>query len=210
MRVIPVDLIQFDDATWWLRHGSRMMRVDETDWLTAGEAPAAHEGDATLHGRARKDRPSAWAIESRKLERETAGAPPIPVPVESPKGGKTPRTPTPAKVAAKLRREAGLPGKKKRVKPDEAKVARARKLVEHQGYTLKRAAAAVEMNYATLYGRATREGWDVPKRGTASVPEPKLPTEKSPRQAVRCPNCKRKTETSPCRHCFEKVPELTA
>jgi hypothetical protein len=192
MRVIPVDLIRLDDATWWVRAGSRMMQIEESEWLTTAVDVAP--------------------VEVLKAEVPNAASPTVrekaPRKVKAPKAVKAPRAPAPAKVAAKLRREAGLPPKKKRVKPDEAKVARAKKLVEHQSYSIQRAAAAVEVPYGTLWQIAKREAWDVPKRGAATVPE-KVPTEKPPRTAVSCPNCRRRTETSPCRHCFERVPELS-
>jgi hypothetical protein len=116
MRVIPVDLIRLDDATWWVRAGSRMMQIEESEWLTTAVDVAP--------------------VEVLKAEVPNAASPTVrekaPRKVKAPKAVKAPRAPAPAKVAAKLRREAGLPPKKKRVKPDEAKVARAKKLVEHQ------------------------------------------------------------------------------
>jgi hypothetical protein len=178
MRVIPVDLIRLDDATWWVRAGSRMMQIEESEWLTTAVDVAP--------------------VEVLKAEVPNAASPTVrekaPRKVKAPKAVKAPRAPAPAKVAAKLRREAGLPPKKK--------------LVEHQSYSIQRAAAAVEVPYGTLWQIAKREAWDVPKRGAATVPE-KVPTEKPPRTAVSCPNCRRRTETSPCRHCFERVPELS-
>jgi pyruvate/2-oxoglutarate dehydrogenase complex dihydrolipoamide acyltransferase (E2) component len=190
MNDFPVtEVVEPGEGRCLVRHGERIALIHPSAWVPV-------EALATLLA----------ARVSRGLTPKAKVTPPA-VPVETPTP-KLNRATAPAKVAAKQRRQAGSPAKRSWTRADTASTARARKLVERQGFSLKRAAAAVEINYATLWAIAKREEWDVPKQGAAPTPSPAAPVEKAPRSTVRCQNCTRRTEVTPCRHCFEKVPEL--
>lgn len=191
MNAFPgVEIVELGEGNCLVRHGERIALIHPSAWVPL-EALAA-----LLAGRVSR------GLTPKAVVTTTA------VTVEPPSEPTAPRASAPTKVPNKRRRQAEAPPKRTWTRADAASTARARKLVEHQGYTLKRAAAAVEINYATLWAIAKREEWDVPKPGTSPAPTPAAPVEKAPRPAVRCPSCTRRTEVTPCRHCFEKVPAL--
>lgn len=91
-------------------------------------------------------------------------------------------------------------------KPREETLERNRKAVESQGLTA--ASKALGVNYATLYGQATRLGWKVAKSTRQKAPAPRPSRSKgdpeTPGALRRCDRCEQMTRSDPCQHCGHK------
>lgn len=202
MKEYPATLVELPDASCWVRLGGKMLRIDDLPWLL--EQPVTQT--VTVGGTAPK-----VVLDGVKAIADANGLKngSVTVEVEVSKADLADAERTASRIAKrvddKLRRVVKKGGKKEPT--DAALVARAKKLVEQMGYSIARAAAAVQVPYGTIYGIAKRDGWDLSEKGPAEAPAPKK-TQAKPEG--RCQSCKRKTKGSPCQHCFERVPELEA